>query len=136
MTRDQFKLLHSETMLYLQCIEYDLKRIYSGMSSGDFDENMDLLETSNFGNTLKKLRHLDNSDGKPYLSAVDYDLLDQIREMRNYWCHQCYLDYVYIYDEYRRERQFQKIANRLYNEHNRIFKLHKNLEKFYFNEFE
>ena len=22
----------------------------------------------------------------------DYELLDKIREMRNYWCHQCYID--------------------------------------------
>ena len=41
MTIDQFKLLHSEIMMYFQCIEFDLKRIYSGMSSEDFDDEMD-----------------------------------------------------------------------------------------------
>ena len=35
MTRDQFKILHSEIMMYFQCIEFDLKRIYAGMSSED-----------------------------------------------------------------------------------------------------
>ena len=38
MTRDQFKILHSEIMMYFQCIEFDLKRIYAGMSSEDFDD--------------------------------------------------------------------------------------------------
>ena len=58
MTEDQFKILHSEIMMYFQCIEFDLKRIYSGMSADDFDEEMDMLEISNLGNTLRKLKNL------------------------------------------------------------------------------
>ena len=129
-------ILHSEIMLYFQCIEFDLKRIYAGMSSEDFDEEMDLLENSNFGNTLRKLKKLDYSDGKPWLSAADYDQLDRIRELRNYWCHQCYLDFIYISDYWQRENKFQRIANRLYNEHNRIYNLHKKLQDLYFDWFE
>ncbi len=136
MTREDFKILHSEIMLYFQCIEFDLKRIYAGMSSEDFDEEMDLLENSNFGNTLRKLKKLDYSDGKLWLSAADYDQLDRIRELRNYWCHQCYLDFVYISDDWQRENKFQRIANRLYNEHNRIYNLHKKLQDLYFDWFE
>ena len=90
MTRDQFKILHSEIMMYFQCIEFDLKRIYAGMSSEDFDDEMDWLETSNFGNTLRELKKLDRSDGDPWLSDSEYDQLDRIREVRNYWAHQCY----------------------------------------------
>lgn len=136
MTKEDFKILHSEIMLYFQCIEFDLKRIYAGMSSEDFDEEMDLLENSNFGNTLRKLKKLDYSDGKPWLSAADYDQLNRIRELRNYWCHQCYLDFVYISDDWQRENKFQRIANRLYNEHNRIYNLHKKLQDLYFDWFE
>lgn len=136
MSRDEFKIYHSEIMMYFQCIEFDLKRIYSGMSADDFDDNMDMLETSNFGNTLRQLRWLDQSDGKPYLSESEYALLDQIRELRNYWCHQCYLDYVYITNDWQRENKFQRIANRLYNERNRVCKLHQRLQKFYFDNFE
>ena len=80
MTTDQFKILHSEIMMYFQCIESDLKRIYSGMSSEDFDDEMDMLEVSNFGNTLRKLKQLDESDGDPWLSEADYEQLDRIRE--------------------------------------------------------
>lgn len=136
MTREDFKILHSEIMLYFQCIEFDLKRICAGMSSEGFDEEMDLLENSNFGNTLRKLKKLDYSDGKPWLSAADYNQLDRIRELRNYWCHQCYLDFVYISDDWQRENKFQRIANRLYNEHNRIYNLHKKLQDLYFDWFE
>ncbi|MBQ1523394.1 MAG: hypothetical protein IIZ74_11645, partial [Erysipelotrichaceae bacterium] len=63
MTEEQFRILHSEIIEYFQCIEFDLKRIYSGMSTEDFDDEMDMLETSNLGNTLNKLKRLDESDG-------------------------------------------------------------------------
>ena len=135
MTFDNFRILHSEIMEYFQCIEYDLKRIYSGMSADDFDDCMDMLDTSNFGTVLSRLRKLDNSDGDPYLSDADYDLLDDIREIRNYWCHQCYIDFVYIQNDYERENRFQRLARQLDNEHNRVYKLHQKLETFYINTF-
>lgn len=136
MTREQFKILHSEIMMYFQCIEFDLKRIYAGMSSEDFDDEMDMLDTSNLGNTLRKLKRLDHSDGNPWLSETEYDQLDRIRELRNYWCHQCYLDYIYINVEWQRENKFQRIANRLYNEHGRVYNLHQKLQDLYFDWFE
>ena len=136
MNRDSFKIMHSNIMMCFQCIEFDLKRIYSGMSADDFDDCMDMLETSNFGDVLSRLKKLDKSDNDPYLSDSDYELLDKIREMRNYWCHQCYLDYVYIQNDQSRENKFQKIARRLDNDYNRVLKLHHNLQSFYFDHFE
>ena len=52
MLEQQFRIKYSEIMENFQCIEYDLKRIYSAMSADDFDENMDMLEFSNMGRTL------------------------------------------------------------------------------------
>ena len=94
MTREKFKLIHSELIMQVQCIENDLKLIYAGMHSGDFEENLDMLEKANLGTVIKKLKDLDYSDGHPDLSKQDYALLEQIREIRNYWCHQCFLDYT------------------------------------------
>ncbi len=136
MTRERFKILHSEIMMYFQCIEFDLKRIYAGMSSEDFDVNMDMLGTLNLGNTLRKLKELDHSDGNPWLSETEYEQLDRLRELRNYWCHQCYLDYIYINNEWQRENKFQRIANRLYNEHDQVYNLHQKLQNLYFDWFE
>lgn len=81
MLEQQFRIKYSEIMENFQCIEYDLKRIYSAMSADDFDENMDMLEFSNMGRTLRDLEEMDNSDGNPYLSEADYDTLDAIREL-------------------------------------------------------
>lgn len=129
MTRDKFKLIHSELIMQVQCIENDLKLIYAGMHSGDFDDNLDMLEKANLGTMIRKLKSLDYSDGYPYLSEKDYKLLEQIREIRNYWCHQCFLDYVYIQDDYQRERKFQEIADRLHHDENRTWELHEHLQK-------
>lgn len=131
MTIQQFQQYHSELIEYCQCIEYDIKRIYSDMSSDDFDDNMDMLETSNLGATIARLRKLDYSDGDPWLTEAEYEQLDRIRQVRNYWCHQCYIDYVYIDNDYQREIAFQRIANRLFNEHNRVYNLHRKLEELY-----
>lgn len=131
MTIQQFQQYHSELIEYCQCIEYDIKRIYSDMSSDDFDDNMDMLGTSNLGTTIARLRKLDYSDGDPWLTEAEYEQLDRIRQVRNYWCHQCYIDYVYIDNDYQREIAFQRIANRLSNEHNRVYNLHRKLEELY-----
>ena len=103
MNRDEFMILHSEMFLFFQCIENDLKLVYAGMRKGDFDDNLDALSKGNLGKTIEKLKRLDHSDGKPDLSDGDYKLLEEIREIRNYWTHQCYLDYVYIQNYYELE---------------------------------
>lgn len=54
MTRDKFKLIHSELIMQVQCIEHDLKLIYAGMCKGDFDKNLDALEKVNLGVNDKK----------------------------------------------------------------------------------
>lgn len=129
MTRDKFKLIHSELIMQVQCIEHDMKLIYAGMHKGNFDRNFDTLEKTNLGTMIKKLKDLDYSDGHPDLSKEDYALLEQIREIRNYWCHQCYVDFVYIGDDYARERKFQELARRLSEDENRTWDLHQHLQQ-------
>lgn len=129
MTKEKFKIIHSELIMQVQTIEHDLKYIYAGMHKGDFDKNLDLLEKVNLGTIIWKLRELDHSDGHPDLSKQDYALLEQIREIRNYWCHQCFLDYVYIQDAWERENAFQRIAERLSEDENRTWELHEHLEQ-------
>ncbi len=114
--------------MQVQCIEYDLKLIYASMHSGDFDKNFDMLEKSNLGTLIKKLKELDYSDGHPELSKRDYELLEEIRVIRNYWCHQCYIDYVYINDDFDRENQFQQIAKKLSEDENKTWELHEHLQ--------
>lgn len=132
MDRDTFKLIHSELIQQVQCIEYNLRRTYAAMCEGDFEQNFESLEKSNLGKIARKLEELDYSDDCPELSEEDYEFIDDIREIRNYWCHQCYLDFVYISNDRKREIQFQKIAKRLQNDENKTFTLSKKSEKIFF----
>ena len=129
MTRDKFKLIHSELIMQVQSIEHNLKLIYAGMHKGNFEKNFNALGKSNLGSLIRKLKELDYSDGHPDLSRRDYEVLEQIREIRNYWCHQCFLDYIYIQDDREREYQFQQVARRLSEDENRTWDLQEHLEK-------
>ena len=96
MTFDEFKILHSETVMYYQIIEHDLKYIYSYMLKGDIDEHFDKIGTRTLGQMVKMLKDLDNSDGDPLISASDYNFLSQITDNRNLWCHSNFTDFIYI----------------------------------------
>ena len=39
MDRDTFKLIHSELIQQVQCIEFNLRRTYASMHEGNFDDN-------------------------------------------------------------------------------------------------
>ena len=134
-TIDRFRRLHSEIIEYYQCIEYDMKRIYSAMSAEDFDENMEWLSNDNWGMILNKLKKLDNSDNNPFFTEEEYALLDEIRTRRNFWCHQCCLEWVYIGDDYKRQNRLERLTRQLENEHNRAEKLQRKMERIYIEEF-
>ncbi len=126
MDRNQFKLIHSELIQQVQGIEYNLKIIYAAMCKGNFKKNYKLVEKMNLG---KIARELDYGDGIPEFSEEEYDIIDEIREIRNYWCHQCYIDYMYIENDYEREMAFQRVANKLHYDEYRTYDLFKKTEE-------
>lgn len=106
------------------------------MSEANFDDTMDMLENSNLGRTLKKLKTLDFSDGTLDLSESLYEDLNEVREIRNYWCHQCYIDFIYIENAEIKENEFQMLSRRLENERNRLYNIHRVLERIYLSEYD
>jgi hypothetical protein len=134
-TIDRFRSLHSEIIQFYQCIEFDLRRIYSAMSSDDFFDCMDELSDKNWGTLLNRLEELDYSDDDPYFAEEEYRELDEIRSRRNYWCHQCYLDFIYIQDNWKQEERLQRLIRQLENERNRAYKLHRRMQDIYLNDF-
>ena len=98
------------------------------MHKGNFRSNLKSVEKMNLGKIARELEELDNSDNLPDFSEEEYTTIDEIREIRNYWCHQCYLDFVYIENDYERERAFQKVAERLHYDEYRTYDLFKKTE--------
>ena len=128
MTLDTFKLIHSELIQQVQCVEYNLKVIYAAMKKGNFQKNFKSLEKANLGKIARELKDLDNSDDFPEFSEEDYQVIDDIRNIRNYWCHQCYVDFVYIEDRREKQRIFDQIAERLHYDEYRTYDLYEKTE--------
>lgn len=129
MTRDTFKMIHSELIQQVQCIENNLRVIYAAMRIGNFKSNLQSLNKANLGKIARELEALDYSDDFPELSQDDYEVIDEIRAIRNYWCHQCYLDFIYVPNNQQREQAFQRIAQRLHYDENRTYALFQKTEK-------
>ena len=129
MNRDTFKIIHSELIQQVQCIENNLKTMYAAMHEGNFSCNLKAVEKMNLGKIARELKNLDNSDGLPEFSEKEYRTIDEIRIIRNYWCHQCYLDFVYIKHDYERERAFQNVASKLHHDEFRTYDLFRKTEE-------
>lgn len=113
----------------VQYIEQDLKLIYSILKGGEFYDNCSDVENSPLGKLLKNLREMDQELGYSKIKEKDYELLNQIREIRNYWCHQCYIDFHYIEDPQAHEEAFQKVAFKLHEDELRVYELQQKIEK-------
>lgn len=129
MDYDTFKMIHSELIMSVQYIEQDLRIIYSTVKPGNYQENFEIVEKVPLGKILRELQDVDDELEESQIKAEDYELLDQIREIRNYWCHQCYLDFHYEEDPIEHESKFQVVANRLHYDELRVYNLYERIEK-------
>lgn len=78
-------------------MENDLKLIYAGMLEGVFYKNIEIVR-SNFkglGQIVQALEQLDHSDSNHYFTKETYILLNKLARQRNYYCHQCCVDFCY-----------------------------------------
>ena len=129
MEMETFKMIHSELIMWVQYIEQDLRIIYSTIKPGDYKENYGIVDTAPLGKLLKELQAMDEEVGYSKFKQSDYDTLNQIREIRNYWCHQCFLDFHYIEDPTEHFKKFQEIATRIHYDENRVYDLYQKIER-------
>ena len=94
---DKYKYILGETIILYQFMENDLKLIYAGMLNGNFYKNIDHVRSTykGLGQIIIALEELDNSDGNPYFSRETYAMLNKLARQRNYYCHQCCMDFCY-----------------------------------------
>lgn len=124
---NDFKILHSETIMYYQIIEHDLKYIYSYMLKGDVAKHLNDMDNKTLGQMIKILKDLDFSDGKPLISSGDYNFLSQICENRNLWAHKTYTEFIYI-QNFIYSPEYQKQCDKLIKDHDRVEKASKIVE--------
>lgn len=126
---ETFKMVHSELIMSIQYIEQDLKLVYAAVKGGDINQNFAELGKKNLGKVICEFRDLDKKSGFAQFSDDSYNLLDEIREIRNYWCHQCYLDFHYYSNPEEHYEAYCKVAERLHYDENRVFELQQRLER-------
>lgn len=113
-TIKDFHELVGLTIMACQCIEMDVKLMYAGMMKGDFNRNLATVKNKALGPVLCELEELDICQKNPYFSVSDYELLHEIKDIRNYWVHKGYASFIYLPKERWQqglEEQFLKLQN-------------------------
>lgn len=123
-----FKIQYAETMLSYQAIEHDIKYIYAYMLKGDVNEHFDDIENKTLGQMIRKLKELDQSDGKPFISAGDYNFLTQICDNRNHWAHSVFTEFIYT-KNWLYSKEYQKQCDKLEKDHDKVERASKILEE-------
>lgn len=125
---NKFQMLHSETIGYCQLLENDLKWIYSFITGGDIIETRDAVSKFAMGKIINVLKKIDKNSPKRLFSNKDYKYLRQLKSRRDYWCHQCYIDFLYE-DNYLYSSQYKKCCSDLEEDNKWFYKVYKIVEK-------
>lgn len=128
---DEFHLLLGQTIMYCQIIEGDIKHIYCAMRRGDIYDNFFMIEQQKWtlGETLGELQKLDYSDNRPYLSLDDYDYLRKLTRKRNHWCHESYVNFVYLGEDFASSKEYKKECRRLIEDNQTLADVYRKVEE-------
>ncbi|MDE5949536.1 MAG: hypothetical protein K2G54_01525, partial [Malacoplasma sp.] len=118
--------IHSETIMYYQLIENDLKIIYSLLKNNNFQDSYLSVEKLPLGVILEKLKKFDLSENKNFLTHEDYNFLSQITKNRNYWAHENFIEFLYNND-FENTKEYIKSSKRLLKDNERIKNVYLNI---------
>lgn len=117
MENNEFRIYHANIIEQYQMIEHDLEGLYGLLDFGSFKELTSRVENDTMGELIRKVRFLINKKEINYLSKEDFSNLEDIRNDRNYWCHECYLDIL------KDNERYNSISNRLKKDYAKAFKM-------------
>ena len=93
MTENEFRIEYSRLIEYYQYIEMRMKFMCAGFladeEKGWYERIFDY-DSDPFGVLIQNIRKLQKETHNILLSDKDLAKLDEIREKRNYWIHQCF----------------------------------------------
>lgn len=111
MTYDEFRINHSKIIEQYQLIEWHLEGIFGLLETGDFEELTHRVENDAMGELIRKVRFLVKENKISLLTKEDFSILDNIRDDRNFWCHNNFLDIQK--DKSKFNKQSQRIISNL-----------------------
>ena len=92
MTLGEFRDCHSELIEQFQWIEFNFKRIITNLTGKNILAGLEELKNESWGPLSIKVKQAESKYGITFIPDDVYDELNRMREERNYWCHQCYID--------------------------------------------
>ena len=93
MTESEFRIKHSELVEYYQYIEMRLKFICAAFLADNekgWIDRLDDFDSDPFGTLIRNIKEIQKKLNVEVLKNEDFTTLDEIREKRNYWVHQCF----------------------------------------------
>ena len=85
-----------QSLLNCQRIEHDVKIIYAAMQQGDFKNNLAAAAEITLADCISGLKDLQKDIDPPIFDKSDFNLLRDIKSMRNWLAHRCYVDFLYV----------------------------------------
>lgn len=92
MTLEAYRIKHSTLIEQYQWIEFDLEGLYAFISGEPFHKAIQQIEKDAIGGVVREIRKIENQRNIVVFSEAEYEELDQIRERRNFWSHECYTE--------------------------------------------
>ena len=93
MTEAEFRIKHSEIIEYYQLIEMRLKSICAVLIANEdksWFERLDDYEFDPMGVLIRNIRTMQELTETTLFSINDFNVIDDLREARNYWAHECF----------------------------------------------
>ena len=85
-----------QSLLNCQRIEHDVKIIYAAILPGDLKNNLSNAAELTLADCIHGLKDLQKELNPPIFDQSDFNLLKDIKSMRNWLAHRCYVDFLYV----------------------------------------
>ena len=95
MELNEYRILHSEIIEQYQLIEFHLEGLFALMQGqgNNFKELAHRVENDAMGELIRKVRFLVKEfKYQDIITKIDFSILDQVRDDRNYYCHENFLE--------------------------------------------
>lgn len=92
MTLEEYRIKHSTLIEQYQWIEFDLEGLYAFICGEPFHKAIQQIEKDTIGGVVREIKEIEEQRNMVVFSQAEYEELDQIREHRNFWSHECYTE--------------------------------------------
>ncbi len=92
MTLEEYRMKHSMLIEKYQWIEFDLEGLYAALSEEPFHKALREIERDSIGRVVREIKQIEDQQNIAVFSKTEYQELDQLRERRNFWSHECYTE--------------------------------------------